>query len=84
MYDIGYIVYENRKGVVYVEVLNVIYRILESAMLWHKNFRKDLEEIEFKFNPYDPCIANIVVKGNKHTIRFHVDYLMSSYVDKNE
>ena len=44
-------------------------------------FKKDLEEISFKFNDYDPCIANRMVNGKQHTVRFHVDDLLSSHVD---
>jgi hypothetical protein len=36
----------------------------------------------FKFNPYNPCIANMMVNGKQHTVQFHVgDDLLSSYVD---
>ena len=52
-----------------------------SAMLWYKQFRKDLEGVNFKFNPYDPCVANRMIDGKQHTIRFHVDDLMSSHMD---
>ena len=48
----------------------------------YMKFKGDLEKIGFKFNPYDPCIANRIVKKKHHTIRFHVDDLMSSHVDK--
>jgi hypothetical protein len=48
------VVLENRKKVIYVEVLKAIYGILEAALLWYKTFRKDLEDNGFIFNPYDP------------------------------
>ena len=44
-------------------------------------FKKDLENIGFKFNDYDPYIANRLVNGYQHTVRFHVDDLLSSHVD---
>jgi len=65
--------------VIYVEVLRAIYGMLVASMLWYKKFRKDLEGIGFKFNPYDPCVANRKVNGKQHTVRFHVDDLMSSH-----
>ena len=46
-----------------------------------KHFQKDLEGVRFKFNPYDPCVANQLVKKKHQTIRFHVDDIMSSHVD---
>jgi hypothetical protein len=41
----------------------------------------DLEKIGFIFNPYEPCVANRQVNSMQHTVRFHVDDLMSSHVD---
>ena len=49
------------------------------ALLWYKKFRKDLEAQGFKFNPYDPCVANWKVKGSQHTILFHVNDLKCSH-----
>ena len=40
-----------------------------------------MEQQDFKFNPYDACVANKQVKGKQHTVHFHVDDLMSSHVD---
>ena len=53
-----------------------------SAMLWYNKFCADLKDIGFDFNLCDPCIANCTVKKKQHTIRFHVDDLMSSHVNK--
>ena len=65
----------------YVEILHVLYGMLEVALLWYNEFRKDLEEKGFVFNPYDPCVATKMVNGNQFTIHFHVDDLMSSLVE---
>ena len=73
------VVYENGKKVIYVWVLRAIYGMLEAALLWYKKFRKQLEENGFKFNPYDPCVANKEVDGSQQTIIFHVDDLKSSH-----
>ena len=35
----------------------------------------------FHFNPYDPCVTNREKGGSQHTIRFHVDDIMSSHKD---
>jgi hypothetical protein len=72
-------VLENRKKVLYVEVLKAIYGMLEAALLWYKTFRKDLEDIGFIFNPYDPCVANKKVQGSQQTILFHVNDLKLSH-----
>jgi hypothetical protein len=72
------VVLENRKKVLYIEVLKAVYSMLEAA-LWYKTFRKDVEDIGFVFNPYDPCVANKKVQGLQQTIVFHVDDLKSSH-----
>ena len=55
--------------------------MLISAMLWYNKFRSNLENIGFEFNPYNPCVANRIISEKQHTIRFHVDNLLSSHVD---
>ena len=75
-----YVVYENGRKVLYVQVLRALYGMLVSALLWYKQFRSDLESYGFVFNPYDPCVANKIVDGTQHTIRFHVDDLKSSHM----
>ena len=73
----GYVVYENRQKVLYIKVLQALYSMLIAAMLWYRKFQGDLESIGFKFNPYDPCIANKIVRKKQQTICFHVDNIMT-------
>ena len=35
-----------------------LYGMLEAALLWYNEFKKDLENEGFKFNNYDGCVAN--------------------------
>ena len=77
-----YVVFENGRKVLYVQVLRAIYGMLQAALLWYKKFKNDLEEQGFKFNPYDPCVANRMIKGSQHTILFHVDHLKCSHKKK--
>ena len=76
-----HVVYERERKVLYVQVLQAIYGMLTASLLWYLKFKKDLENIGFKLNDYDPCIANFLVNGYQHTVRFHVDDLLSSHVD---
>ena len=62
-------------------MLRALYGMLSAALMWYQKFRGDLETVGFKFNPYDPCVANRKVNGKQQTIRFHVDDIMSSHVD---
>jgi hypothetical protein len=52
--------------------------MLQSSLLWYNKFKRDLEGIGFKFNPYNPCVANRIV-NNK--VLFHIDDLKSSHFD---
>jgi hypothetical protein len=76
-----YVVFEKGRKVLYVLVLRAIYGMLVASLLWYKKFRGDLEQIGFHFNDYDPCVANRMVNGKQHTIRFHVDDVKASHID---
>ena len=73
------VVFENKKKIIYVRVLKAIYGMMEAALLWYKRFRGELEGIGFKFNPYDPYVANRTQEGTQHTVIFHVDDLKSTH-----
>lgn len=75
------VVYEGNKKVLYLEVLKPIYGMLQSALLYYKKFKADIETIGFEVNPYDPCVANRMVNGKQHTITWHVDDVKSSHKD---
>ena len=70
---------EKDQSIVYVEVKKAIYGMLKSAILFYKKLKSDLEQIGFKINPYDPCVANRMIKGSQHTVIWHVDDLKSSH-----
>jgi hypothetical protein len=74
-----YLTMENGAPTLYVEVLKAIYGLLESALLFYRKLRKDVEEIGFTINPYDPCVANTEVLGNQLTITWHVDDMKISH-----
>ena len=76
------IVYENGKKVLYTEVLQAIYGMLQSALLAYKKLRKDLKTDGFVFNPYDLCVANKKIDGENLTVLFHVDDLKVSHKDR--
>ncbi len=45
---------------------------------------KELKEMGFEINPYDTCMANKLMNKKQMTVRWHVDDLMISHVDKGE
>ena len=74
-----YVVFENGEKTIYLIVTKAIYGMLVASVLWYKRLKSDLLTLNFKFNEYDPCIANRQVFGTQHTIRFHVDDILSSH-----
>ena len=76
-----FVIYENEQPVLYLKVLKAIYGTLQAALLYYKKWRKDLEEIGYVVNSYDPCVANKIINGHQHTVRWHVDDVMASHVD---
>ena len=50
-------------------------------MLSYHKLTKALLSYGFELNPYDPCVANKMVKGEQLTICWHVDGLKSSHMN---
>ena len=74
---------ENGKTVLYVKVIRAIYGCIESALQWYKLFTTTLENMGFKINPYDKCVANKWVNGKQLSIAWHVDDCIASHVDES-
>ena len=75
------VVFENGKKLIYVVVLRQICGLLVSALLFYSKSCGDLENIGFRFNPYDPCVTNRINFGNQNSVIFHVDDIMSNHVN---
>ena len=81
-----HIIYEvNQKGRrvkhLYVRVLRALYGCIESAMLWYELFSSTLQDMGFKLNPYDKCVANKLINGKQCTVVFYVDDNKVSHED---
>jgi len=63
-----YIVEEDGRRTLYVVMLKALYGMMMSSLLYYLKFREDLEGIGFLVNPYDPCVANRIVKDRQHTV----------------
>ncbi|MGC8472774.1 MAG: hypothetical protein ACP5PM_10880, partial [Acidimicrobiales bacterium] len=68
----SFVMQKDNKKAIYVQVLRALYVMLVAELLCSKKFRSDLEQQGFVFNP---------VNKKQHTLRFHVDDLISSHVD---
>jgi hypothetical protein len=71
----------NGKKVLYLHVLRAIYGCIESALLWYELFSSTLQGMGFKINPYDKCVANMMVNGKQCTIAWYVDDNKVSHMD---
>jgi hypothetical protein len=56
-----------------VQCQNALYGSMVESLLYYRKFVKSLTDIDFVINPYDPFVANTMIKGKKMTICFHVD-----------
>ena len=52
----------------YVRLSKALYGILRAALLFYKRLRKDLEDMGFEVNPYDPSLANMMVNEAYGTV----------------
>jgi hypothetical protein len=69
-------------GKLYVELVKVLYSMLQATLLFWENLSDFLvEELGFMVNKYDKCVANKIINGNQCTICWHVDDLKMSHVE---
>ena len=52
-----------------------LYGTLRAAYLFWEDLTKELQKIGFKVNPYDPCVANMMIDGFQCTVLWHVNDL---------
>jgi hypothetical protein len=76
-----FVVLENGVKVLYVLLLKAMYGCVKSALLWYKFFTETLENMGFVLNPYEPCMANCIIKGKQCTSAWYVDDNKISHVD---
>jgi hypothetical protein len=56
-----------------VQCLTALYGTMVASLLYYRKFVKSLKSKGFKFNPYDPCVANKQVNGEQLTVCFHME-----------
>ena len=67
-----YGVLEKLVKVVYVNLQNYIYWLLRTAPLFYPKLATELKNNGFIINPYDPCVAKKMFKGEAMTVVWHV------------
>ena len=68
-----YVTNERGKRTLYLKLTKALYGCMQSALLWYNTFKECLEELGFKLNPYDPCVANMMLEGEQCTVCWYVD-----------
>ena len=76
-----YVIKENNKPVLYVELIKALYGTLRAALIFWRKLTSKLVEWGFTINPYDWCIANKQINGQQCTLVWHVDDMKISHVD---
>ena len=76
-----YVVTENNKLVLYVELIQALYGTLRAALIFWRKLTSKLMEWGFTINPYDWCVANKQIKGRQCTLIWHVDDMKISHGD---
>ena len=57
------------------QLSEVLYGLLQSALLLYKKFSKYLEAYGNVINNYYPCVANSMIDGHQMTVTWYTDYL---------
>ena len=76
-----YVVTENNKPVLYVELIKALYGTLCAALIFWRKLTSKLIEWGFTINPYDWCVANKQIDGRQCTLIWHVDDMKISHGD---
>ena len=69
----AYVTVENGKKVLYLQLLKALYGCLRSTLLCYELYSNKLKNMGFKFNHYDTCVSNKVIKGKQCSIGYYVD-----------
>ena len=76
-----FITIEKEQRVLYMKVQKAPYAMLKSALLFYQKLCKDLENMGFEVNSYNPCVANKMVNGAQMMVTWHIDDLKISHID---
>ena len=75
VYDPYVMTDDRNKRILYARLIKALYGCMISGFLFWKNFSEKLKRSGFIINPYNHCVANIVINGKQCTIVWYIDYL---------
>ena len=76
-----FVLEENGKKVLYMNILRAIYGCIQSALLWYELYVSVLKDMGFRLNPYDRCVTNKMIDGKQCTMVWYVDDNKLSHED---
>jgi hypothetical protein len=77
-----YVTIKKGREILYLCLQKALYDMMKSVLLFYRKLIKELKEMGFEINPYDPCVANKIVNETQMTVRWHIDDLMISHVSQ--
>jgi len=63
-----YLTKENGVSVLHLKISKALCGMMVSSLLFCRKLRKDLEQLVFKVNPYDICVANKMINVKQFTV----------------
>lgn len=70
----NFVTQENGKPVLYMKLRKALYGYRQSTILWYEAFTGTLKKkLGFTLNPYDPCVANMTIRGKQCTVVWYVE-----------
>jgi hypothetical protein len=77
---LSYVVTEQGKPVLFLQLKKALYGCVKSALLWYELFTNTLMDLCFTLNPYDGCVANKIIEGTQCTIVWYFDDNKTSHI----
>ena len=74
----------NGKPILYAKLQKDLCGYSREATIFHNKLVKNIQEMIFGINLYDPYVAINMVNGKQLTVVWHVDSLKLSYVEEGE
>jgi hypothetical protein len=66
-----FVVLENNKPALYLQLKKALYGCMQSALLWYKLFANTLLDMGFELNPYNSCVK--MIEGTQCTVAWYVN-----------
>ena len=84
LYQKCVIISSKDKPLLYVQIKKLLYGLLHSALLLHRNLVRGLDAYGFQINPYDPFVKKNMINDKQMTLVWNVEDLKFSHSDSSE